>query len=128
MNNTNKTQVWAPSIYMQATFDVESNPTFPKNKNSLSSSLDPSLILSSNISLISEIKGKWTMAELELNLMLKFELQVECIKTTTKKKLDKFVENILCWWIFLLWWSPQLQVFLAFSFFLHNQVHNENYM
>jgi hypothetical protein len=58
MNNTNKTQVWAPSIYMQATFDVESNPTFPKNKNSLSSSLDPSLILSSNISLISEIKGK----------------------------------------------------------------------
>jgi len=56
MNNTNKT--WAPSIYMQATFDVESNPTFPKNKNSLSSSLDPSLILSSNISLISEIKGK----------------------------------------------------------------------
>jgi hypothetical protein len=36
------------------------------------------------------------MAELELNLMLKFELQVECIKTTTKKKLDKFVENILC--------------------------------
>ncbi len=128
MNNTNKTQVWAPSIYMQATFDVESNPTFPKNKNSLSSSLDPSLILSSNISLISEIKGKWTMAKLELNLMLKFELQVECIKTTTKKKLDKFVENILCWWIFLLWWSPQLQVFLAFSFFLHNQVHNENYM
>jgi hypothetical protein len=94
----------------------------------LSSSLDPSLILSSNISLISEIKGKWTMAKLELNLMLKFELQVECIKTTTKKKLDKFVENILCWWIFLLWWSPQLQVFLAFSFFLHNQVHNENYM
>lgn len=54
MNNTNKTQVWAPSIYMQATFDVESNPTFPKNKNSLSSSL----VLSSNISLISEIKGK----------------------------------------------------------------------
>jgi hypothetical protein len=39
---------------MQATFDVESNMTFPKNKNSLSSSL----VLSSNISLISEIKGK----------------------------------------------------------------------
>jgi len=128
MNNTNKTQVWAPSIYMQATFNVEINSTFPKNKNSLSSSLDPSLVLSSNISLISEIKGKWTMVELELNLMLKFELQVECIKTTTKKKLDKFVENILCWWSFPLWWSPQLQVFLAFSFFLHNQVHNENYM
>jgi hypothetical protein len=60
-------------------------------------------------------------------LMLKFELQVECIKTTTKKKLDKFLENIPCWWSFPLWWSPQPQVFLAFSFFLHNQVHNENY-
>ncbi len=29
------------------------------------------------------------MTKLELDLMLKFELQVECIKTTTKKKLDK---------------------------------------
>jgi hypothetical protein len=36
------------------------------------------------------------MVELELNLMLKFELQVECIKTTTKETLDKFSENIPC--------------------------------
>jgi hypothetical protein len=34
------------------------------------------------------------MVELELNLMLKFELQVECIKTTRKKKLDKISKNI----------------------------------
>jgi hypothetical protein len=58
MHNTNKTQVWAQSTYMQATLNVESSLTFPKNKNSLSSSLDPSLVLSSNLSLSLEFKGK----------------------------------------------------------------------
>lgn len=47
------------------------------------------------------------MAKLELDLMLKFELQVECIKTTTKKKLDKISENIPCWWSYPFLWSPQ---------------------
>jgi hypothetical protein len=67
------------------------------------------------------------MAKLELDLMLKFELQVECIKTTTKKKLIKFQKIYLVDEVLLFYGLHNPQVFLAFSFFLHNQVHNENY-